>query len=576
MSSAQPESSNTPLPTTEGDNNTAEDVPQAAVPVESTLDNEQWDAFHELLSIIYNHRMPDGHDPSKVFQRKPNRRLYPAYYEVIKEPIALSTIKARLNLKQYKDIHSVVREFALIPHNAQVYNRPESGAYVDALEIKRVLEAQLKKLVERGTVGSRDSELPYLGEIPEPDEPAEEGADEEESEEDESGDDSDDSRGRKRGPGRPRKFSKPKGEADSKEEVDRLAEVEARKKRGRPPRVDTPIEARVKNILKAIRKPKLAGGVLKITHFDRLPDKEAMPEYYNEIKNPMAVDMIKKRIKRKKYQYVEQFMKDVNLVFDNAKLYNEDDSEIYKLAAELQEEARRSAEEEINKPDTEFVDEEGRIPLPNGVMHNGELYKVGDWVHIQNFNDLTKPIPTQIYRTWQDASGTRYVNACWYYRPEQTVHRFDKHFYENEIVKTGQYRDHQVDEIVDRCFVMFITRYGKGRPVGFPPDKEIYVCESRYNEEKHTFNKIKTWASCLPDEVRDQDYRMEMFKEPKRMKKLPSPIAYLLKEEQKETDELPKPAWGADNAPPKMGAVHRRPREVKVRATREEKIIVCA
>lgn len=188
----------------------------------------------------------------------------------------------------------------------------------------------------------------------------------------------------------------------------------------------------------------------------------------------------------------------------------------------------------------------------------------GDWVHIQNPNDLTKPIITQIYRTWQDPSGTKFVNACWYYRPEQTVHRYEKHFYENEVVKTGQYRDHEVDEIVDRCFVMFHTRYNKGRPRGLPEDKSVYICESRYNEEKHMFNKIKTWASCLPDEVRDKDYEMELFKEPKRMKKLPSPIAYLLKDEQKETDDFPKPEWGSDNAPPKIGAVHRRPRHPKV------------
>jgi len=144
------------------------------------------------------------------------------------------------------------------------------------------------------------------------------------------------------------------------------------------------------------------------------------------------------------------------------------------------------------------------------------------------------------------------------------VHRFDRHFFENEVVKTGQYRDHQVDEIVDRCFVMFITRYSKGRPRGFPRDKDIYVCEARYNEEKHTLNKVKTWASCLPDEVRDKDYEMDLYQEPKKMKKFPSPIAYLLKDDAKETDNLPKPDWGADNAPPKVGAVHKRPRDPKV------------
>ena len=559
MASTKPESSNTPIPTTEADNNEGSTEQSQDQEVVSSITHEQWDAFHELLSVIYNHRTPDGHDPSKVFQRKPNRRVYPAYYEVIKEPLALSTIKARLNLKQYKDVISAVREFALIPYNAQVYNRPESGAYVDAVEVKRVLENQLKVMANRGIIKDEEAKLPYLGEIPEPDDPVEEAVEEEESDDEESGEESDDSRGKKKGRSRARKLS------NSKDEAERIAEIEARKKRGRPPRVDTPMEARIKNIMKAIRRPKLQGGVLKISHFDRLPDKEVMPEYYTEIQNPIAMDTIKKRLKRKKYQTVEQFVKDLDLMFENAKRFNEDESQIYNIAVELQEETQKTANEQISKPDTDFVDEEGRVPLPNGVMHNGELYKVGDWVHIQNVNDLTKPIPTQIYRTWQDASGTKFVNACWYYRPEQTVHRFDKHFFENEVVKTGQYRDHQVDEIVDRCFIMFHTRFGKGRPRNFPQDKEIYVCESRYNEEKHTFNHIKTWASCLPDEVRDKDYEMELYQEPKRMKKQPSPIAYLLKEEQKDTDDLPKPVWGADNAPPKIGAVHKRPRDVKVR-----------
>ncbi|KAH0541320.1 hypothetical protein GP486_008719, partial [Trichoglossum hirsutum] len=66
---------------------------------------------------------------------------------------------------------------------------------------------------------------------------------------------------------------------------------------------------------------------------------------------------------------------------------------------------------------------------------------------------------------------------------------------------------------------MFFTRYNKGRPRGFPPDKDVYVCESRYNEEKYKLNKIKTWASCLPDEVREKDYEMDLFDQPKKMKK---------------------------------------------------------
>jgi chromatin structure-remodeling complex subunit RSC1/2 len=144
------------------------------------------------------------------------------------------------------------------------------------------------------------------------------------------------------------------------------------------------------------------------------------------------------------------------------------------------------------------------------------------------------------------------------------VHRFDKHFYENEVVKTGQYRDHRIEDVEDRCFVMFITRYPRGRPRGLPPNASVYVCEARYNEDRFRFNKIKTWTSCLPDEVRDKDYEMDLFDAPRILKKVPSPIKHLLQADAKESDDLPKPTWRSPNAPPLIGAVHRRPREPNV------------
>lgn len=477
----------------------------------------------------------------------------------------MSTIKQKINNHEYKDFAEYVRDWALVSHNAQVYNRPDAGAYQDALVVRGLVEAELKKLVGSQLITEEVASFPYLGEIPPQDEfPPEEEDDEDDDEDDEEegeeaeveGEDSDEEGSKpKRRRGRPSKRDR---------EGDKDNDPETRKKRGRPPKVLTPVEARIQAVLKGIRKPKSSRGHVKIGSFERLPDKAAMPEYYAEIKEPMAFDVLKRKLKRKKYQSLDQFMRDVDLMFDNAKAYNQDESEIHKDAVDLQAEAHRLADEERAKPDTDYVMDEGRIPMPTGILYNGELYKVGDWVHIQNANDLTKPIPCQIYRTWQDPQGGQWVNVCWYYRPEQTVHRFDKHFLENEVVKTGQYRDHRIDEIIGRCFIMFFTRYYKGRPRGLPPDMDIYVCEARYNEEKFRFNKIKTWASCLPDEVRDKDYEMDLFDIPRKMKKMPSPIAYLLKDEANETDEVPKPDWGAENAPPKIGAVHKRPRDPKV------------
>ena len=57
---------------------------------------------------------------------------------------------------------------------------------------------------------------------------------------------------------------------------------------------------------------------------------------------------------------------------------------------------------------------------------------------------------------------------------------------------------------------------------------------------------------------------MDLFDEPRKVKKVPSPIKHLLPSDAKETDDLPKPTWGLENAPPIVGAVHKRPREANV------------
>ncbi|KAL4805259.1 hypothetical protein BDV18DRAFT_140531 [Aspergillus unguis] len=526
--------------------------------VASAITDEQWKSMMDLVLAIYDVREADGHDPSRLFHRSVNKRNVPDYYDIIKEPMALSILKQKINKREYKSISEFVRDCALIPHNAQTYNRPNSQAYEDSLVIKDAFVTEFAKLAKQGVITTEEAELPDLGEIPDPDPLPEEEEDEDEDEEDDEDEDDSDDEGRRKKKRGPRPGSKRDG---TKDDGNKSADPDQRKKRGRPPRVDTPMEARIKAVLKGIRKLKGPGSQLKVRHFERLPDKSVYPDYYIEIKDPVAIDIIKRKSKRKKYNSVDHFMRDMDLMFNNAKAYNQPDSQIYKDAVDLQVEAKRLAEVEKKKPDSEYLMEDGRLPLPDGILHKGEIWKVGDWVHIQNPNDVTKPVVAQIYRTWQDSEGEKWINACWYYRPEQTIHHFEKHFYPNEVVKTGQYRDHRIEEIVDRCFVMFFTRYNRGRPRDFPLDKEIYVCEARYNEEKHKLNKIKTWASCLPDEVREKDYEMDLFDIPRRIKKIPSPIKHLLKSDAKETDDIPKPTWGAENAPPVVGAVHCRPRD---------------
>ncbi|KIW11041.1 hypothetical protein PV08_10340 [Exophiala spinifera] len=535
------------------------------------VSSEQYKALKNIAEILTNYSVKvkgdDEHYPSLLFRRIPNRRNLPDYHEIIKEPVALSTLKGKIQRKQYTGIPEFVRDFALIVHNAQVYNLPNSAPVRDVLVLQDVFKEELNKLVSEGLAKEEETEFPDLGEIPyatpEPDPVSDDDEDNdddgEDDDDDDDADDSDDDRRRRRG----RRGARPSisGRKSRGEDDDKLDDGDVRKRRGRPPRVDTPMEARIKAVLKGLRKQKDTAGNPKVRNFERLPDKAEYPAYFVAITDPIALDSIKKKSKRKKYQSLEQFMKDIDLLFNNAKHFNEEGSEIYNDAVELQAEAHKLLDIEKAKPDDVYLLEDGRRPLPSGILYKNELWKVGDWIHIANPNDITKPIIAQIYRTWEDSDGQKWINACWYYRPEQTIHQHEKHFFPNEVVKTGQYRDHKIEEVVDRCFVMFVTRYSRGRPRGVDPSKEVYVCEARYNEEKHRFNKIKTWASCLPDEVRDKDYEMDLFDQPRRIKKVPSPLKHLLKDDMKETDEIPSPQWGHPNAPPILGAIHKHPRE---------------
>jgi len=224
----------------------------------------------------------------------------PDYYDIIKVPVALSTLKSKLLIKGYKKFPEFVRDCALISHNAQTYNRPEAGAYQDALVIREIFEKEFRKLAELNVITAEEAALPDLGEIPpasprpiEEEEEVEEEDEDDEDDEDEDMDDSDDD-GKKRKKRGPRSMAAiTKREGGAKDGSQKGGEIDPRKRRGRPPRVDTPMEARIKAVLKGIRKFKNDAGHIVIHQFEKLPDKTTMPEYYQEIKEPIAIELIK-------------------------------------------------------------------------------------------------------------------------------------------------------------------------------------------------------------------------------------------------------------------------------------------
>ncbi|KAL7415662.1 PHD-zinc-finger like domain-containing protein, partial [Mrakia frigida] len=61
-----------------------------------------------------------------------------------------------------------------------------------------------------------------------------------------------------------------------------------------------------------------------------------VPDYHEVIKKPMAWETIEEKLENHHYVNVQEFQDDINLVFDNAQLYNDPESAIHKLAVRLQ------------------------------------------------------------------------------------------------------------------------------------------------------------------------------------------------------------------------------------------------
>lgn len=62
-----------------------------------------------------------GHDPSRLFHRSVNKRIVPDYYDIIKDPMALSILKQRINKREYKQFSDFVRDCALVREFARLF-----------------------------------------------------------------------------------------------------------------------------------------------------------------------------------------------------------------------------------------------------------------------------------------------------------------------------------------------------------------------------------------------------------------------------------------------------------------------
>lgn len=572
------------------------------------------DRFQALLDEVYELKDDNGNKFDYVFHTLPLRANV-EYYKVIRRPMSYSKIKMTVKHRRYTHPQAFINDLAQISWNAKFFNEESSDFYKFATVLENHIKSTIiPSLIDDDNIYAHDEiKFPYLGKLPNDDgeeqevttvpvvkselyspntqsmahtslaqtqspvdsTPAPDDIDYEDDGQLNHHNSNDINKSYHNedlefrhanahpyNPGsyvasiedtdKPNVYTPP---TDISHHIPNRQILEQWVKRGRPPVVDKPHEQRIKSIMRGLKKIKV--GVKTIVSFwDKLPNQQEHPNYLKIIKDPISMLEIKSLIKQRFYKTVDAYMADVFKLINNNRLYFTDNEFIKNNLNVLEANISRLYQIEMSKPDVEYMtgQQTGKIPLSQIIFEN-RTYKVGSWVLVKNFNDPSRPTPAQIFRIWQNESGEIWMNVCWYYRPEWTVHRMDRLFLENEVVKSSQYRDHPISDIVGPCYVAYFTRWLKGDPA-VPFEGPLFVCEFRYNDRESTFAKIRTWKACLPDEVRHIEDPIKPLNYNRILKKYPSPIKHFLLPGSTAHSPIPQPIIMHMNSPPVVGAVY--------------------
>ncbi|EDV28838.1 uncharacterized protein TRIADDRAFT_52108 [Trichoplax adhaerens] len=309
----------------------------------ATVSGNSKSTMRKLINDVRQLKDDTGRLICEMFIELPSQEEYPDYYVIIKEPIDLTIIDRRLKGGHYRDLLGLRDDLLLMIKNAHKFNQPGSSIYQDATIIKKSVNVFCNKLQSASgeqSISSRASTTV-----------SEEASSVANASEDEK-----------------------------KEEVniyftlydtvtefinsndqslsDELTKLPSKKaNRAYYEVVKNPLSLfKIQSRLRANYYDKLEklyddldltlqnaqlvnessskvykdkSGRLLCDIFWKLPSKKTYPSYYSVIKKPIDLTQIERRIKLCKYDSEEGLLDDFKLMFDNAKTFNEEGSQIY-------------------------------------------------------------------------------------------------------------------------------------------------------------------------------------------------------------------------------------------------------
>jgi SWI/SNF-related matrix-associated actin-dependent regulator of chromatin subfamily A protein 2/4 len=100
----------------------------------------------KLMDVIVHYADSEGRVLSDPFMKLPSRREYPDYYEIIKKPIDIKKILAKIEGGGYVDVDEMERDFMQLCKNAQFYNEDASLIHEDSIVLQSVFTEARKRL----------------------------------------------------------------------------------------------------------------------------------------------------------------------------------------------------------------------------------------------------------------------------------------------------------------------------------------------------------------------------------------------------------------------------------------------
>ena len=384
-------------------NRTIDSVMAGEDPNQTIGDREEMSDLTEFLEELFGAVMTtgDASDPDRmlntVFQLLPSRKRYPEYFELIKEPMDLKMAAEKIQKNKYKEISELEKDLQLIFTNARTFNEPGSQIYKDAGILSKVVKSKAADCVtglsgrqSRGSRSSRRvSRQVYSAAV---------AATQYESDEDHD-------------------MEEDEVEADSADPLWRL--------------------------YNGVRNFTTERGVEICEVFMALPSKRELPDYYQSITNPISMNMIKKKIRTGDYSTVQQLAEDLDLMFNNCKSYNRQESKLWKDANKLQKVMATKLQEISDGVVTEEASD--RTSSPRAA--------------VDSLKKRLKALYNSIFH-WANADGIQPIGVFMeipskkdypdYY--EIISEPIDMNIIENKI-KTNQYKSE--DEMISDCKLMF-------------------------------------------------------------------------------------------------------------------------